>query len=280
MSLEHVVFRMAVSPQKELPSDNPLCASVLPKQRYGVFLQEERKKVKKYTGTSAFAKKISVSSALLIDTEAGKEPPFSEEIEAKIIQLLGMDKKAARQLRSYATMYRETVLEDFDDLCAYVPPEERYGIFLKATRMNMFKSMRSLATDMEMFPAIINDTEKGRKPPFSAEIEAKIIQILNMEPAAVTRWRDYAAMYTESIPMDIFEYIESHPALIQFIRETIHEKEWDKLLQTLGSGGIACLEGPLWTLPNPKEEIAEETEETETEPEPESKAKNETQSEA
>jgi transcriptional regulator with XRE-family HTH domain len=127
--------------------------------------------------------------------------------------------------------------------------KKKYGEFLLNQRTKTGLSMRKAAGQLGILPGVLNDTEKGRKPPFSGKSEEKLIQVLQMDEEAVFLMRDYAAMYKKAIPTDIHNYARKHSAITKLMREAPDEQTWEAILETLNPDHDMGVKEPLWNPP-------------------------------
>lgn len=115
---------------------------------------------------------------------------------------------------------------------------ETFGEMLRRMRRDKNIGQRELADKLGIAPAYLCDVEKGFRSPFNRNRLEEICQILQLSESDRAALYDAAARSSgpESAPADIVDYIMSHDALRELIRERTKNDTSDSYWKELVSG--------------------------------------------
>ena len=116
--------------------------------------------------------------------------------------------------------------------------KENLGNFISDKRKEMGLSLRKLALNSKISVTYLSDIECGRKSNVSREILENISKVLMLSEQEKERLYTLVGNKTDSIPMDVEEFVKNHPEVVAYLREA-KRGEHDNWLKRIENNGKA-----------------------------------------
>lgn len=114
--------------------------------------------------------------------------------------------------------------------------KENLGNFISKRRIEMGLSLRKLAQNSDISVTYLSDIESGRKSNVSKDILENISKVLMLDEQEKEKLFTLVGKKTDSIPMDVEEFVKNHPEVVAYLREA-KRGEHDNWLKDLEKNG-------------------------------------------
>ena len=114
--------------------------------------------------------------------------------------------------------------------------KESLGNFISKKRKEMGLSLRKLAQSSGISVTYLSDIESGRKSNISKEILDNLSNELMLNEQEKEKLFTLVGRKTDSIPMDVEEFVKNHPEVVAYLREA-KRGEHDKWLKDIEKNG-------------------------------------------
>ena len=114
-----------------------------------------------------------------------------------------------------------------------------FGEFISQKRKDQMITLKAMAEAIGISSPYLSDVEKGKRYSFDLGKLEKIAKILNMSEEEKNEMMDLAGKQREEVAPDLFEYINSTPAVSVALRKArdlnLGEKEWYEFIDSVMS---------------------------------------------
>ncbi len=121
--------------------------------------------------------------------------------------------------------------------------ELSFGEFIQRKRTEKGFSLREMAKKMKISAPYLSDIERGNRNPFNKNRFNELEQLLLLTKEESICMYDLAGKATNTVPVDIGEYLMANKYVRDAIREAIannaDEEEWTRFVDSLNAG-ITC----------------------------------------
>ena len=115
-------------------------------------------------------------------------------------------------------------------------PKESLGNFISKRRKEIGLSLRKLAQSSGISVTYLSDIESGRKSNVSKDILENLSNKLMLNEQEKEKLFTLVGKKTDSIPMDVEEFVKNHPEVVAYLREA-KRGEHDKWLKDIEKNG-------------------------------------------
>lgn len=108
---------------------------------------------------------------------------------------------------------------------------DNFGEFMEAKRKEKKMSFRGLAKALDHPRTAVFEIEKNKRYPPDYQRLQRMAEVFELSPEEQRLMYDLAGKARDSVPVDLLEYIRSHPCAVTGIRDArdlgASEKDWE-----------------------------------------------------